>query len=162
MAVAIEQNHDALATIIKGDVKPFSALYSPANNITIGNPFGPFAVGHEATGAAGAGVASRHRDGEIVGFERVATHVADTLASIVEIERFRVSRRSERTRLRTLRVTSLFRLEDNGWRLLRRHTDPITPHPAGTMGRTPRCSARAWIAHIRRSSRSAAINAAPS
>ena len=53
LSEAIEASHRALGAIIRGDVEPFLALYSDADDITIGNPFGPFAVGrarHQSRG----------------------------------------------------------------------------------------------------------------
>jgi ketosteroid isomerase-like protein len=124
---AIEASHRALAAIVRGDVEPFMALYSDADDITIGNPFGPFAAGHDATRAAGARAAGNYTDGEIVDFERIATHATDALACVVEVERFsvRLGGAAEPTPV-ALRVTSLFRREVQGWRLVHRHADPIT------------------------------------
>jgi ketosteroid isomerase-like protein len=116
-----------LVDLTTGDVEPFMALYSDADDITTGNPFGPFAVGHDATRAAGNRAASNYTDGEIVAFDRIATHTADTLACVVEVERFlvRLTNAAELASV-ALRVTSLYRRETNGWRLVHRHADPIT------------------------------------
>jgi ketosteroid isomerase-like protein len=132
---AIEASHRALAAIIRGDVEPFMALYSDADDVTIGNPFGPFAAGRDATRAAGTRAASNYTDGEIVVFERIATHTTDTLACVVEVERFsvRLAKAPELASV-ALRVTSLFRHEPQGWRLVHRHADPITSiRPAQTV-----------------------------
>lgn len=124
---AVEASHRALAAIINGDVEPFLALYSDAEDITIGNPFGPFAVGRDGTRAAGSRAAGNYSDGEIVGFDPVATHATDALACVVEVERFSV-RLAGAPELASaaLRVTSLYRREAEGWRLVHRHADPIT------------------------------------
>jgi ketosteroid isomerase-like protein len=124
---AIEASHQALKAIIRGDVEPFMALYSDADDITIGNPFGPFATGRDATRAAGIRAASNYTDGEIVAFDRIATHTTDTLACVVEVERFsvRLAKEAELASV-ALRVTSLYRRETHGWRLVHRHADAIT------------------------------------
>jgi ketosteroid isomerase-like protein len=124
---AVEASHQALAAIIRGDVEPFLALYSDADDITIGNPFGPFAVGRDGTRAAGSRAAGNYTDGEILGFDRVATHISDDLACVVEVERFSV-RLANAPELASvaLRVTSVYRREADGWRLVHRHADPIT------------------------------------
>ncbi len=123
---AIETSHRALAAIIRGDVEPFLALYSDADDITIGNPFGPFAVGRDAVRAAGSRAASNYSDGEIVGFDPIATHATEELACVVEVERFsvRLALAPERASV-ALRVTSLYRHEADGWWLVHRHADPI-------------------------------------
>jgi ketosteroid isomerase-like protein len=124
---AIEESHRALSAIVKGDVEPFLTLYSPRDDVTLGNPFGPFVRGSQAVAERGALAASRYRDGEIVGFEPVARHVVDGLACVVEVERFRakVGGADDLAEV-ALRVTSVFRLEDGAWRLVHRHADPIT------------------------------------
>lgn len=137
---AIEASHRALEAIIQGDVEPFMALYSDADDITIGNPFGPFAAGRDATRAAGTRAASNYTEGEIVAFDRIVTHTADTLACVVEVERFSV-RLAQAAELASvaLRVTSLYRREANGWRLVHRHADPITSvRPAHTVASSER------------------------
>ena len=124
---AIEASHRALQAIIRGDVEPFMALYSDTDDVTIGNPFGPFAHGRSATRAAGARAAENYTDGAIIAFERIATHATDTLACVVEVEQFsvRLAMAAELASV-ALRVTSLFRREPGGWRLVHRHADPIT------------------------------------
>lgn len=125
---AVEASHEALAAIIRGDVEPFLALYADTDDITIGNPFGPFAVGPDGTRTAGTRAAGNYRDGEIVGFDRIATHATDDLACVVEVERFSVRLADAPDPAQVaLRVTSLFRHEGaDGWRLVHRHADPIT------------------------------------
>jgi len=128
---AIEQSHFALSEIVKGNVEPFLSLYSEREDVTIGNPFGPFARGRQKVVEAGAGAASRYREGEIVGFESVARHVTNDLACVVEVERFqaKIGGSDELTTI-ALRVTSIFRNEGGIWKLVHRHADPITtPQP---------------------------------
>jgi ketosteroid isomerase-like protein len=60
-------------------------------------------------------------------FERVGTYVADDLACIAEVERFKAKvGGSDDVATVALRVTSVFRRENGGWRLVHRHADPIT------------------------------------
>ena len=128
---AIEESHFALSEIVKGNVEPFLLLYSERDDITVGNPFGPFARGRQKVAETAAGAASRYRDGEIVGFESVARHVTDDLACVVEVERFqaKVGGSNELATI-GLRVTSIFRNEGGTWKLVHRHADPITtPQP---------------------------------
>ena len=124
---AIEASHRALESIIRGDVEPFMALYSDKEDITIGNPFGPFACGRTATRAAGSRAAASYTEGTNLGFDRIAMHASDTMACVVEVERFsvRLAQAPEAATV-ALRVTSLFRREATGWRLVHRHADPIT------------------------------------
>jgi ketosteroid isomerase-like protein len=71
--------------------------------------------------------ASNYRDGEIVGFENVAKYVTPELAYIVEVERYKAKvGGGEELAPIALRVTSIFRREDGGWKIVHRHADPIT------------------------------------
>lgn len=71
--------------------------------------------------------AIHYRDGEATGFERIAEYATEDLGYIIEIERFRskVGGGDELVPL-ALRVTTIFRREDGGWRIVLRHADPIT------------------------------------
>ena len=124
---AIEQSHVATGEIVNGNVEPFEVLFSHREDVTLGNPFGPFVRGWQQVVATAAGAASQYREGEIVGFDLVARHVTDDLACVVEVERFRVKvGGADDLAEVALRVTSVFRLEDGAWKLVHRHADPIT------------------------------------
>ena len=131
LAQAIELSRAGVRAVLNGDHQPIMALYSLADDVTIGNPFGPFALGREATARTIAGAAARYDDGEIVGVDRIALHESDDLACVVEVERFRVKvGGSPEPAPVALRVTTLFRREDGDWKIVHRHADPITtPQP---------------------------------
>lgn len=98
----------------------------------MGNPFGPYAKGKVEVAKTLAGAASKYRDGEVTGVDRVATYVNDNLACIVEGEHLRakVGTGDELSTFST-RVTSVYQREQGRWRLVHRHADPITtPRPA--------------------------------
>jgi len=84
---AIEQSHAALGAILKGDPSVYQALYSDAVDVTLGNPFGPYARGRQKVETTLAGAASHYRDGEVTGVELIANYASDDLACIVEVER---------------------------------------------------------------------------
>ena len=89
LSTAIEQSHAALGAILRGDPRVCQALYSPADDVTLGNPFGPYVLGRQKVEQTLAGAASHYRDGEVVDVELIATYVSETLACIVEVERGR-------------------------------------------------------------------------
>ena len=132
---AIEQSHTALGAIWKGDPSLYYFLFSNADDVTLGNPFGPFARGRQKVEATIAAAAAYFRDGEVTGVELIARYVSDDLACIVEVERGRVKvGGGEELVPLALRVTSLFRLEQGSWKLAHRHADPITtPRPAASV-----------------------------
>lgn len=132
---AIEQSHAALGAILKGDPGVYQALYSDADDVTLGNPFGPYVRGRQKVEETLAGAASNYRDGEVTGVELIANYVSDALACIVEVERGRakVGGGEELVQV-AVRVTSVFRLERGNWKLVHRHADPITtPRPAASV-----------------------------
>jgi ketosteroid isomerase-like protein len=123
----VEQNHLALDEFMKGNHEPLKKLYSQRDDVTLGNPFGPFARGFEQVVQTMQRAASFYRDGEATSFDYVSKHVTPDLAYIVEVERLKskVGGREDVTPV-SLRVTSIFRREDGVWRLAHRHADPIT------------------------------------
>jgi len=129
---AVELHHRAGDAIMKGSHEGYAELYSRQDDVTLGNPFGPFARGYDNVLRTLLGAASHYLDGEATGFERVSEHVTPELACFAEVERYRakVGGREEITPV-SARVTSIFRKEDGVWKLVHRHADPITsPRPA--------------------------------
>lgn len=128
----VERCHAALGEIVRGNAEPLADLFSREPDVSLGNPFGPFALGFDGVMSTALSAAGRYRDGELIGFERIVTYEAPDLACVVEIERFRarVGGSADMSPV-SLRVTSLYRAEDGEWKLAHRHADPITtPRPA--------------------------------
>lgn len=123
----LEQQHRALGEFVKGDYEPLKQLWSHGDDVTLGNPFGPFVRGFDDVVKTMARAASNYRDGQAIGFESVAKRVTGDLAYIVEIERFesKLAGGDDLTTL-SLRCTSIFAREGGVWRLQHRHADPIT------------------------------------
>jgi|ERR1700693_2640621 len=133
--IAIEQSHAALAAILRGDPAVYKALFSEREDVTLGNPFGPYALGRKKVEETLAGAASHYRDGEVTGVELIAKYAFDDLACFVEVERGRAKvGGGEELVPVAVRVTSVFRLERSTWKLVHRHADPITtPRPAASV-----------------------------
>ncbi len=129
---AIRQSHAALSAIWKGDPNGYCLLFSDADDVTLGNPFGPYVRGRQRVEATLARAATYFRDGEVTGVELIAKYISDDFACIVEVEHGRVKvGGSEELVAVDLRVTSVYRLEHARWKLVHRHADPITtPRPA--------------------------------
>lgn len=124
---AIEQAHVALREIVNGNSEGYTRLFSEQEDVSLGNPFGPFVQGRQKVVETVANAATRYRDGEVVGFDLIAKHVTDDLACVVEVERFRakVGGSADLTTI-GIRTTQLFRPEEGAWKLVHRHSDPIT------------------------------------
>jgi hypothetical protein len=76
----IEQQHEALDRFAKGEHEPLAALWSRADDVTLGNPFGPFVRGFETVNQTMERAAALYRDGRAVGFDRLAQHVGEDVA----------------------------------------------------------------------------------
>jgi uncharacterized protein (TIGR02246 family) len=126
LEAAVAQSHRALTAILNGDPKGYEALFADREDITLGNPFGPFASGRAAVVKALAGAAAKYREGS-ASVDLVAKYAGNKLACIVEVE-------NDRAKVGTsdafaefhVRVTSLYEKIDGNWRLVHRHADPIT------------------------------------
>lgn len=86
--------------------------------------------GPNAVDEAGARAAAFLREGTIE-FEEMARHASSDLGYVFHIERVTAKvGDSEEPRSFALRVTMIYRREDNGWKIVHRQADPImTPRP---------------------------------
>ena len=123
----IERYHLALGAFMRGDHEPARSLYSEGDDVTLGNPFGPFARGFPQVAETMARAAALYADGDAIGFVTISKRVAGDLAYTVEVERLRskVGGREDVAPVE-LRVTTIFNREADGWRIVHRHADPIT------------------------------------
>lgn len=128
----IEADHVALHAMMRGDPEPKKQLYSHADDATLANPLGPPARGWAAISSRLDQAASALRDGQHMFFERISDVTTEDLAYIIDVEHY------HGVRVGTvgptdfaLRVTTVFRREADGWRIVHRHADAITterPH----------------------------------
>jgi ketosteroid isomerase-like protein len=132
---ALEDCHAALDAFAKGNPQRVKAAFSHRDDVTLANPFGPAVRGWNQVSEALDYASSRFRDGEVTDVESIARYVTPDLASILELERWKakVAGREDVSPF-DLRVTSTFRREDDTWKLVHRHADPITtPDPDGPL-----------------------------
>ncbi|WP_372786807.1 nuclear transport factor 2 family protein [Phenylobacterium sp.] len=124
---ALAEAHLALVAIANGDPSVYLGLFAQREEISLGNPFGPFGCGREAVGRNLANAASKYRDGEVLDVERLATYASGDIACFVEVEhvRARIGPGGEFGEGRA-RVTTIYERRDGGWSLVHRHADPIT------------------------------------
>ena len=127
--------HHALSDFAKGRPDGVKELWSQADDVTLANPFGPAVRGWPRVSAAADYASGRMRDGEVTDVETLASYLSSELASVLEIERWR-SRIGDREDVAAfeLRVTTTFRRENDEWKIVHRHADPIaTPDPDGPL-----------------------------
>ena len=130
----IQQYHEALDVFVRGRPEPMKALFSRADDVVLANPFGPAVRGWEPASASLDYASSRFSDGALLGFERLASYVADDLATIYEVEHGKVCVGGGPVTEWVLRTTTTFRREDGTWKVGHRHADPIsTASPEGPL-----------------------------
>ena len=135
---AVEAFRRAVVSYLKGDPQPVMALWSRSEDVTLANPLGPPQRGPADVAKAAAEAAAQVSDGSINGFEEVSRYSTPDLGYVVQIERTQARLAgSENMTPFSLRVTMIFRREEDAWRLVHRHADPIlTPRPIGTVVET--------------------------
>jgi ketosteroid isomerase-like protein len=126
-----DQYHQSVAAFIQGDPDVQKPLWSRRDDVTLANPFGPPAKGFDAVCQVMDSAALQISEGEGYTFDTIAWVETADLAYEVGIERNRskLGDAAEKV-LISLRVTTVFRREDDGWKIVHRHADPITtPRP---------------------------------
>ena len=121
---AVDRYHAALREFVKGDAGPIRQMFSQREDVVLCNPFRPFANGPVEVAETLEQAASHFANGQFEP-ERKATFAVGELGFTVELERFTAAIDGNEGS-GALRVTSIFRLEDDGWRVAHRHADPIT------------------------------------
>ena len=131
----VERYHRTVEAFITGDPSPQERIWSRRDDVTLANPLGPPARGWSAVLDSLRRAVSQLSDGEVLAVERISGYSSGDLAYILEIEQDRVRLGGARALAEvSLRVTTIFRREENGWKVLHRHADPITTaRPAESM-----------------------------
>ena len=123
----IERYHRAVDAFVTGDPEPQKKLFSRRDNVTLANPLGPPARGWSQVEDTLDRAAAVVREGEPVARERISEDATGDMAYIVEIERTRLKAGgAAEVAPVSLRVTTIFRREDDAWKVAHRHADPIT------------------------------------
>jgi ketosteroid isomerase-like protein len=133
-----DQYHQSVAAFIQGDPDVQKPLWSQRDDVTLANPLGPPAKGFDAVCQAMDRAASQISEGEGYTFNTIAWVETADLAYEVGVQRNRakLGDAAEKVPI-NLRVTTVFRREDDGWKIVHRHADPITtPRPMQSVVQT--------------------------
>jgi ketosteroid isomerase-like protein len=122
-----QQYRRSLEAFIQGNPEPQKALWSRADDVTLANPLGPPAKGMQRVFDAMDRAAAMTRDGADLTFDVVSSYETADLAYEFGLQggAMRLGDSPDMVHV-SLRVTTIFRREDDGWKLLHRHADPIT------------------------------------
>jgi hypothetical protein len=126
----MDQCHLALSQQVSGHTGAFQALWSRGGDVVLMGAAGSHAVGWEEV-SAGLSWASSHLDFTGWHVENLLTIVNDRLAFTVELEHMSHEVDGER-QSRTLRASQGYRFEDDHWRVVFRHGDPMAERTATT------------------------------
>jgi ketosteroid isomerase-like protein len=140
-----DRYHRSVEALIHGDPEPQRELWSRRDDVTLANPYGPPVKGWDRVCEAAARAASRLRDGEGLTFDRISSYDTADLAYEVGIQRFRAKLDGgDDMSPVALRVTTVYRREDSGWKIVHRHADtipeersPAGEQPSGATGGEP-------------------------
>ncbi len=112
---------------VKGNAESLKKLFSHRDDVTVSGRFGGYFRGWEQVERNTEMAASRFVDVVVTGFENVTKYATPELGYTVDVERFsaKVAGRADMVPA-ALRVTSIFRRVEGGWKLVHRHEDPIT------------------------------------
>jgi ketosteroid isomerase-like protein len=132
MDQVVERYHAALREFFKGEPEPVIQMFSQREDVVLCNPFRPFARGSTEVAETIGQAATNYADGALQP-ERVTAFATTELGYLVEVERFTATVGGHEGS-GALRVTTIFRLEEDGWRVAHRHADPITtPQPVASV-----------------------------
>jgi ketosteroid isomerase-like protein len=121
---AVGQYNQTLLEFVKGDGEPARRMFSERDDVVLCNPLQPFARGPEEVARA-IDQAASHFVGGTCDIEPVVAFSTAELGYVVQIEHFAGTIDGEE-RSGALRVSMIFRREDDGWKVSHRHADPIT------------------------------------
>jgi ketosteroid isomerase-like protein len=133
----VAEYRQSVDAFITGDPEPQKPLWSRRDDVTLANPLGPAARGWREVEAAMDRAAAQIRDGEPGRYETISEYATADLAYNHEIQHTRAKLGGgDDIRSISLRVTTIFRREHDGWRIVHRHADAITePRPAESAAR---------------------------
>jgi ketosteroid isomerase-like protein len=126
----IRETEQALNAFVQGDSSGMKSLFSRSDDVVLANPLGPPVRGRSAVEEASDRAATLLSGGTIE-FEEMARNATSDMGYVFHIERVKAKvGESDELRPITLRVTMIYRREDDGWKIVHRQADPImSPRP---------------------------------
>jgi ketosteroid isomerase-like protein len=122
---AVEQTGQALAAFVQGDSSGMKSLFTPGDDVVLANPLGPPSLGRREFEEGTDRAVAFLRDGTIE-FEEMMRHATSDLGYVFHIERVEAKvGESDEPRRFALRVTMIYRRENDGWKIVLRQADPI-------------------------------------
>ena len=121
----VKRTAEANSALVRGDIDRYVALTRHADDYTLMAPFGGAPThGFDTSNENRTRMARFFKSGTL-DQELVATYNSGDLVVLVTVERARAAIAELPEQDWSLRVTQVFRRENNGWRLIHRHADPL-------------------------------------
>ncbi len=121
---ALEKYHHALGEFNKGRPEFVLDMFSERDDVSLANPLGPTVRGRTQVVHTAKRAASNLRDGDVINIETLAKVATPDLAFVVENEHYKVKvGGGQDLSTVALRATTIFRLEEDVWRIVHRHAD---------------------------------------
>ena len=125
LRMTVELVYAASRRYLNGNPAPFLACWSHAEDVTIFGAWGAYERGWEQVRPRLEWGAKRYRGGT-PSFELLSLAVSGNLGYSVWVERGDVLVEGQKKRRpQALRVTQLYRWEENAWKIIHRHGDAI-------------------------------------
>lgn len=123
-AAALADAERALNGIANGDISGYEALFTDSENVTLGNPYGPFQKGQAGIRKALTNATTKYVRSVELTTERIAEYGNGDWICLVEMEKGTVQfTGNEGLTEIALRVTTLFERQGENWKLVHRHAD---------------------------------------
>ena len=129
---ALDQVQAAIRQFVTGDPNPYKACWSQADDVTIFGGWGAYEHGWEQVEPRLDWAAARWRSGH-TDFDLIAVGMSGDLAYTIWIEKGDARLEGlDEFRPIALRVTHLYRREDDIWKIIHRHADALIDKIATT------------------------------
>lgn len=125
-AAFLERRVAASDAFVNGEFGPLGAVSTYTSPATLFSPKGNVVAGADAVNAVNAESAKLFRPGSENAFETLHMAADETLAYWVGVQRSVVQMNGQAAGIpMNLRLTEIYRLEDDGWKLIHRHADAL-------------------------------------
>ena len=134
----VEKYHRALGEVGTGKMQHFLDMFSTEDDVSLANPGDAAVRGYNKVIKTAQSSVSKLTRAESIDFENLVTFVNCDFAYIVENERYQSKPgNTQDPGLMTQRATTIFRLENGGWKVVHRHADSLASiRPVETMSQS--------------------------
>jgi ketosteroid isomerase-like protein len=113
--------------LMRGDIAFYRQVLQLTDDFTLMDPFGGKPTGRPASEEHWNRIGRFFREGRDASFELITSYRSNDLAVLIANEHAHVAVGSLSAQQWSLRVTLVFRKDEDAWRLVHRHADPLTP-----------------------------------